>query len=292
MHRHQTLAALSVVLFAGSCLAADFSGQGALNATRKAVALGPRPPGSAAIARLQAMIRAGLSAHGWAVSEDVFVARTPVGQVTMRNIVGKLAGSSGRSVVFSGHYDTKAIPGVNFVGANDGGSSTGWLLEMARVLPGLPRKDDVYLVFFDGEEAFGDWSDTNGIYGSRHLAAKWNRDGTLPRIKALFNVDMIGDKDLKIVDEMNSSASLRRLVRAAANDTGYGKYFPEYGGAIEDDHMPFVRLGVNAMDLIDFDYGPGHAWWHTAQDTMDKLSAHSFQVVGDVMVAVFQRLEK
>ncbi|MCZ2150063.1 MAG: M28 family peptidase [Bryobacterales bacterium] len=292
MHRHQTLAACLAILFAAPCSAADFNGQRALESTRKAVALGQRPAGSAAIARLQAMIRAELKAHGWAVSEDVFTARTPVGQVIMRNIIGKLSGSSGRSVVFSGHYDTKAIPGVNFVGANDGGASTGWLLEMARVLPGSPRKDDVYLVFFDGEEAFGDWSDTNGIYGSRHLAAKWNSDGTLLRIKALFNVDMIGDKDLKLVDELNSSASLRRLVRATANDLGYGKYFPESGGAIEDDHMPFVRLGVNAMDLIDFDYGPGHAWWHTAQDTMDKLSAHSFQVVGDVMSAVFQRLEK
>lgn len=183
--------ALTVTLALAACaLAADFNGARALESARKAVALGPRPAGSPAIVKLQAMIRAELAANGWQVSEDMFVATTPIGKVTMRNIIGKLPGKSGRAVVFTGHYDTKAIPGVKFVGANDGGASTGWLLEMARVLPKLPRNDDVMLVFFDGEEAFGEWSNTNGIYGSRHLAETWNRNGTLIKIKALFNVEI------------------------------------------------------------------------------------------------------
>ncbi|MBL8218282.1 MAG: M28 family peptidase [Bryobacterales bacterium] len=287
-----TKAITAAVVLAVCGWAADFSGARALESTRKAVAFGPRPAGSPAIAKLQAMIRGELQANGWQVSEDVFTATTPVGKLTMRNIIGKLPGKSGRAIVFSGHYDTKAIPGVTFVGANDGGASTGFLLEMARVLPKQPRTDDVMLVFFDGEEAFGNWSDTNGIYGSRHLAETWKRDGTLVKIKALFNVDMIGDKDLRVMDELNSSASLRRLLKATARDIGYGAYFPEQAGAIEDDHMPFVRLGVNAIDLIDFDYGPGHAWWHTAQDTMDKVSAKSLQVVGEVLVEVFRRLQQ
>jgi Zn-dependent M28 family amino/carboxypeptidase len=243
-------------------------------------------------ANLQDLIRAELKASGWQVSEDAFTATTPVGKTPMRNIIGKLAGTSGRIVVFSGHYDTKAIPGIRFVGANDGGSSTGWLLEMARVLPKLPRKDDVCLVFFDGEEAFGDWSDANGIYGSRNLAQTWNRDSTLGRIRALINVDMIGDRDLKILDEVNSSPALRRLLLSAARDLGYSNYFPGNAAAIEDDHMPFVRLGVNAIDLIDYDYGPGNSYWHTAQDTMDKLSARSFQIVGEVLIEVFRRLQQ
>ncbi|MBL8178759.1 MAG: M28 family peptidase [Bryobacterales bacterium] len=287
-----TKAIAAAVVLAVCAAGADFNGARALESARKAVALGPRPAGSAAIAKLQAMIKAELQANGWQVSEDVFTAPTPVGRVTMRNIIGKLAGKSGRAVVFSGHYDTKAIPGVRFVGANDGGASTGWLLEMARVLPSMPRKDDVMLVFFDGEEAFGEWSDTNGIYGSRHLAETWKRDGTLLKIKALFNVDMIGDKDLRVMDELNSSAPLRRLLKATARETGYGAYFPEQAGAIEDDHMPFVRMGVNAIDLIDFDYGPGHSYWHTDKDTMDKLSAKSLQVVGEVLVEVFRRLQQ
>jgi len=287
-----TKAITAAVLAAACALAADFSGARALESTRKAVALGPRPAGSPAIAKLQAMIRAELQSNGWQVSEDMFTATTPAGKLTMRNIIGKLPGKSGRAIVFSGHYDTKAIPNVKFVGANDGGSSTGFLLEMARVLPKQPRNDDVMLVFFDGEEAFGDWSDTNGIYGSRHLAETWKRNGTLVKIKALFNVDMIGDKDLRVMDELNSSPTLRRLLKATARDIGYGAYFPEQAGAIEDDHMPFVRLGVNAIDLIDFDYGPGHTWWHTAGDTMDKLSAKSLQVVGEVLLEVFRRLQQ
>ncbi len=288
---HSSQRGLTLFLMTAVALATDFSGVGALEAARKVVALGPRPAGSAANAKLQELIRAELKANGWQVAEDAFTATTPNGKTPMRNLIGKLAGSSGRIVVFSGHYDTKAIPGVRFVGANDGGSSTGWLLEMARVLPKLPRKDDVYLVFFDGEEAFGDWSDTNGIYGSRNLAQSWNRDGTLGRIRALINVDMIGDRDLKVLDEVNSSPMLRRLLLAAARDLGYSNYFPGNGGAIEDDHMPFVRLGVNAIDLIDYDYGPGNSYWHTAQDTMDKLSQRSFQIVGEVVIEVFRRLQ-
>jgi glutaminyl-peptide cyclotransferase len=287
-----TKAITAAFALAALCGGADFNGVRALESARKAVALGPRPAGSAAIAKLQAMIRAELKAAGWQVSEDVFTASTPIGKVTMRNIIGKLPGTSGRAVVFSGHYDTKAIPGVKFVGANDGGASTGFLLEMARALPAQPRKDDVLLVFFDGEEAFGEWSDTNGIYGSRHLAEVWKRDGTLLKIKALFNVDMIGDKDLRVMDELNSSASLRRLLKATARDIGYGAYFPEQAGAIEDDHMPFIKLGVNAIDLIDFDYGPGHSYWHTEKDTMDKISAKSLQIVGEVLLEVFRRLQQ
>jgi glutaminyl-peptide cyclotransferase len=286
MLRHQIL----IYALAAPLMASDFSGARALEWTAKAVALGPRPPATPAIARLQSMIREELKIHGWQTSEDTFTANTPVGSVVMRNIIAKLPGKSGRSIVFSGHYDSKPMP--NFVGANDGGSSTDWLLEMARVLPKLPRKDDVLLVFFDGEEAHGTWSDTNGIYGSRHLAEVWNKDGTLTRIRALFNVDMIGDRDLQVIDEFSSSTQLRGLVRKAAADLGYTKQFSGAGQALEDDHMPFVRKGVNAIDLIDFDYGPSHSWWHTPQDTMDKLSPKSFQAVGDVLIEAFKRLQQ
>jgi len=207
----------------------------------------------------------------------------------MRNLLCRFPGKSGKAIVFSGHYDTKTVP--QFVGANDGGSSTGFLLEMAAVLAGVPRKDDVYLVFFDGEEAYGEWTDSNSLYGSRHLAEKWAADGTLAKIKALINVDMIGDKDLSLVYNSGSAASLQKTVWDAAGRLGYSQYFSTGGGVTGDDHVPFLQRGVKALDLIDFDYGPNNQYWHTPADTMDKLSAQSLQVVGTVLQKVLPELE-
>ena len=277
-------AALCLVL-AASLSAKEFSGERALEFTAKAVALGPRPPGSAAIRKLQAYILAELKQRHCEILQDDFTARTPQGPLQMKNIIARFPGSSGRAVAITGHYDTKLM--AKFVGANDGGSSTGFLLEMAEAIQTTAHKDDIYLVWFDGEEAFVEWTATDSLYGSRHLAQKWASEGTLARIKALINVDMIGDKDLGILQESHSSAWLRKLVWDAAASIGYGKYFLNSGSATEDDHIPFLRLGVNALDLIDFDYPP----WHTPSDTMDKLSAHSLKVVGDVLLAALKQLE-
>lgn len=271
-------------------LAADFSGASALAFTAKAVSFGPRPAGSEANKKLQDYIVSQLKPLHCQISFDAFTAQTPVGPVPMRNIIARFAGDSGRAVVITGHFDTKPMPGRVFVGANDGGSSTGFLLELARVVNSMPHHDDIQLVWFDGEEAFGEWSNTNGTFGSRHLADKWAGDGTLSRIKALINVDMIGDRDLDIVDESYSSAPLRAMVWQTAAELGYGKYFLDQPEAVEDDHLPFVRRGVNALDLIDFDYGPRNDYWHTEKDTTDKLSAHSLEVVGNVLVAVLRKL--
>ena len=271
-----------------SAHAKEFSGSRALEFTRKVVSFGPRPPGSGAIRKLQAYILSELKLRKCEIIQDDFVAQAPAGAVQMKNIIARFPGSSRRAVVFSGHYDTKSMPGAQFVGANDGGSSAGLLLEMAEALRGAPRKLDVYLVWFDGEEAFGQWSATDSLYGSRHLAERWASDGTLSRIKALINVDMIGDRDLGILQESNSSASLRKLVWDTAAILGFSAHFLNQSSAIEDDHLPFVRKGVNAIDLIDYDYAP----WHTAQDTMDKVSAESLRVVGTVLLEVLKELER
>ncbi len=283
-------ATLAIVCLVASGAAADFSGAAALEYTRKAVAFGPRPPGSDANRKLQGYIEAQLKPLHCQISFDTLLAQTPAGSVPMRNIIAKFPGSSGRAVVITGHFDTKPMPGGVFVGANDGGSSTGFLLELAQVVNTTSHTDDIYLVFFDGEEAFGEWSDTNGTFGSRHLADQWAHQGMLGRIKALINIDMIGDKDLDILQESMSSAQLRRLVWQTATDLGYRKYFLNLAQPTEDDHLPFLRKGVNALDLIDFDYGPNNEYWHTGKDTMDKLSAHSFDVVGNVLVAVMRKL--
>ena len=270
--------------------AGDFSGASALKFTRDAVNFGPRPSGSEANRKLQAYIQTQLKTCGCQVTEDAFTAKTPKGDIAMKNIIAKFPGKSGRAIAITGHFDTKLFPGRKFVGANDGGSSTGLLLELARGLAHQPRTDDVYLVWFDGEEATREqWEGEDNLYGSRHVAERWKTDGTLRRLKGLINVDMIGDKSLDIKPEGHSDPRLRRLVWKAAKDLGYQAYFLEESiSPTEDDHLPFLRQGVPALDIIDFNYPP----WHTDEDTIDKLSAQSLEIVGSVVLEAIHRLEQ
>jgi Zn-dependent M28 family amino/carboxypeptidase len=269
--------------------AAGVSGASALEFTRHAVAFGPRPSGSEANRQLQAYILAQLKTCKCQVTEDAFTPQTPKGPIAMKNIIAKFPGKSGKSVVITGHFDTKLFPGRKFVGASDGGSSAGLLLELARVLAGQPRTDDVYLVWLDGEEAVRtEWAGDDNLYGSRHLAEKWHKDGIAAKIKGLINVDMIGDRHLDIDQETNGSAALNRLVWTAASELGYAAYFTRNTRATEDDHIPFIKAGIPSIDLIDFDYEP----WHTDEDTMDKLSAQSLEIVGTVVLDVIRRLER
>lgn len=290
------LAALvcSLVRAQAGSFSGSFSGAQALADTKAITAFGPRPSGSTNLTKTRAYLLAQLKSLGIPVEQDSFTAQTPLGPVPMTNLIASFPGKGpgNKIIAITGHYDTKRMLG--FVGANDGGSSAGALLALARALKGLPRKDTIYLVWFDGEEAVKEWSDTDSLYGSRHLAAKFASDGRRDRIKALINIDMIGDKDLKLVYELNSAPRLRELVWRAASERGYGRYFGgrDFGGGIEDDHMPFLRQGISALDLIDFDYGPNNSFWHTEADTVDKLSANSFQVIGDVLLETIRRLEQ
>ena len=287
---------LSIALSLSALLATPasgpaFRGSAAFLYTKKAVSYGERPSGSEAISHLREWIISELKPLKGQLSLQSFTGQTPIGPVPMVNIVYKFPGSSGKALVVTGHYDTKRIPMVHFVGANDSGSSTGFLLEFARAVSMMKHRDDIYLVFFDGEEAVANWTETDSRYGSRYLAAKWLSEGTLPNIKALINVDMIGDKDLDISNDGNSSRALRSQVRQIAAHLGYSKYFRSEEGGIEDDHLPFINAGVNAIDLIDIDFGPHNSYWHTAEDTVDKLDAHSFQVMGDVVLQLVKELD-
>jgi glutaminyl-peptide cyclotransferase len=275
-------------LAATACSGADFSGASAFKYTQAAVALGPRPSGSAANRQLQAYIRTQLRMWKCELIEDPFVAKTPKGDVPMTNIIAKFPGRSGHAIAVTGHFDTKLFPGRKFVGANDGGSSTGLLLELARDLSDTQHVDDIYVVFFDGEEAVGEWTETDSVYGSRHLAYKWKGDGTLAKLKALINVDMIGDKSLGVLIEENSTQSLRKVVWNAASELGYKAYFLDSGEPVDDDHMPFLKLGVPSLDIIDFDYPP----WHKDSDTMDKLSPKSLDIVGTVVLESIKRIDR
>lgn len=284
-------AAFPVALPAAPPAQDEFSGESALELTRQVVNFGPRPPGSAAAAKMQAFIVAKLKSWGWQVEQDAFIASTPDGRIPMKNIIAIRPAQPGAPILaVSGHADTKKFP-FRFVGANDAGSSTGLLLEMARVLRNRPSKREIRLIFFDGEEALRDWTATDSLHGSRHLAEKWRKDGALSRIEALINVDMIGDRDLKVVRESYSYEPLMQLVWQVASDLGYARHFLNTPYYVEDDHTPFLRRGVRAVDLIDFDYGPNHEWWHTAQDTIDKLSPRSLEVVGRVVAETLRRLD-
>jgi Zn-dependent M28 family amino/carboxypeptidase len=275
---------------AGYAAPVRFSGESALRLTKELTDLGPRPVGTEAHRKAEQLIVSNLKSYGCTVREDSWTARTPLGAKPMKNILVHIPGRSGRTIAITGHYDTKLMPEIRFVGANDGGSSAGLLLEMARVLCRTKPADEIVLVWLDGEEALVNWTAEDSLYGSRRLAGQWSANGSARRIKALINVDMIGDRDLVLMEEWNSTGWLRELVWQAAAELGHRRAFPRNPGAIEDDHMPFLRAGIPALDLIDFDYGPGNSYWHTDRDTVDKLSAGSFRMVGEVLLRAIAKL--
>jgi Zn-dependent M28 family amino/carboxypeptidase len=210
----------------------------------------------------------------------------------MTNLIAKLPGARPQVVIVAGHYETKRFEDFPFVGANDGGSSAAFLLELARVLTQRKNELTFWLVFFDGEEAFEQFTATDGLYGSRHLVARLTANGELSRVEAMILVDMIGDAKLNICRDYNSTPWLTDLVFRSARRLGYGRYFSDEQRAYEDDHVPFVNAGVSAVDLLDFDYGPNNSYWHTPQDTVDKCSPTSFTIVGRVVLATLEELEK
>jgi len=289
---------LVLTLLVTACIPAsptrdDFAkaGQAAHEWTRRAVELGPRPPGSEAHRKLQRLILDELRHQKAAVVEEKFTAQTPNGPVPMNNIIAKFPGRSGRIVVVSGHYDTYHRPGMHFVGANDAGSSTGFLLALGEWLHNRQLDDEVWLVFFDGEESFVRWDSNDHTYGSRYLANHWRQEGSAAKIKALINVDMIGDADLSLVYDQNSTGWLRDLVWKTAHRLGYEKQFPwQPPGSIDDDHIPFVAAGYSAVDLIDLQYGLFNRYWHSDEDTLDKLSPTSFAVVLHVVAESLREL--
>ena len=260
----------------------EFSGAKALAHVQALVDLGPRPAGSEAIKKSRAYITKELDRVGWKVREQPFMDETPRGPVAFVNLIATYAGERSEKAprfLLCSHYDTKTFDNIIFVGANDGGSSTGALLEMARVLslhPALAARVD--LVFFDGEEAYDEFSATDGLYGSRYFARQLaeSKDKHAYRDGLLW--DMIGDRDLTITLPLDSPPELATGIFAAADALQVRNHFTYYNNDVLDDHTPLNAAGIPTIDLIDFDYPP----WHTAGDTMDKLSAESLRIVGAV----------
>jgi glutaminyl-peptide cyclotransferase len=260
--------------------------------TKEVTAFGPRPIGSANHKKLEDYIHSHLK--GIDVEEDFFTADTPEGKFPVRNIIAKFPGAKDGIVVIAGHYDTPYyLRNTGFVGANDGGASTGLLLELANQLRGKQRDGyNVWLLFTDGEEAVKEWTETDSVYGTRHISEVWQKNGTLSKIKALLLADMIGDADLNIDRDQNSTAWLEDLVYQAATRYGYQSHFFQRNNMDLDDHIPFARKGVPVADLIDLDYGYNNSFWHKPQDTIDKVSPKSLQIAGDVILETVRMLDK
>ena len=293
MSRVRAGLALVTVLVAGLASAGaqetrpapSFNGAAALRHVERLVAIGPRPAGSPAAARTRQYVVDELRRAGISARLESFDADTPHGRLPMANIVAVLPGRRPDVILIAGHYDTKWFREFAFVGANDGGSSTALLIELARRLRERPREYTYWIVWFDGEEAREAWTPVDSLYGSRRMAGELGRSRRLPR--AVIVADMIGDRNLGIRREAGSAGWLTDIIWASAARLGHAAHFLPDTLAVEDDHAPFVRLGVPATLLIDFDYPP----WHTPQDTLDKVSARSLEIVGSVLLEALPAIE-
>jgi Peptidase family M28 len=285
---------LFVLASPAACLAGQaskapvFNGTRAFEDLRHIVGFGPRPAGSPALDRTRAYIKQQIEATGLKLQEQPFDAQTPIGPIHMINLRVTLPGaaSDGGRIVIGGHYDTKLFRDFPFVGASDGGSSAAFLIELARALKGRRNPLPIELVFLDGEEAVGEWTGTDHTYGSRHYVEDAKRTGTLKEIRAFILVDMIGDKELGMRRERNSTDWLKDAIWGTARKLKKPEFIDEET-PIEDDHDEFLAAGVPSVDIIDLDYPA----WHKADDRLDHVSAASLQTVGDVLIASLPVIE-
>ena len=269
----------------------NFSGEQAFAHVQHLVELGPRPAGSEALEKSRLYIIEQLKSAGWTVARSEFSDQTPRGKVAFVNLIARFGTSEKKEAgqfLLCSHYDTKTFDTIRFVGANDGGSSTGLLIEMARVLalsPALAAK--IELLFFDGEEAFENFTATDGLYGSRHFAQELRDSGKAKSVRGGILFDMIGDKSLDVTLPSDSPADLTRNIFAAADALGQRAHFTYLDRGMTDDHTPLNEIGIPVIDLIDFDFPP----WHTAGDTLDKISAESLEIVGRVALCDLVQFE-
>ncbi|WP_238398557.1 M28 family peptidase [Edaphobacter sp. 12200R-103] len=278
---------------------AHFSGEAAYDLTRQYITTAPhRWIGSPDHAKAEEFIRSHFTAEAAKGNFEIdsFSASTPAGLLPMKNFIVKYPGKKDGIIVVASHYETNyPLRDINFVGANDGGATTALLIELGRYLRANPPQGySVWLVFDDGEEAIQSWSDRDSLYGTRHLAARWSQDGTIKKIKAFLVADMIGDKDLNIDRDSNSTPWLLDMLATAAKNTGHSSYVFKNENTVMDDHLPFRQRGVPVLDMVDLEYGPptmAHpegGYHHTALDTLDKVSARSLQISGDLVIEMLR----
>lgn len=293
--------ALDVLLLSG-CGQADsgevssFDGEKAFAETEELVAIRPRDSGTAGARRAAVHLDKKLKAFGVQSTVDTFFEETPDGNVSFHNVLGRLPGKTKRLIVLGSHFDTKSGISPDFQGANDSGSSSGVLLEMARVLSeNGPMETEFLIAFFDGEECAHQYSENDGLHGSRRLAQQLADAGGARHVEAVIILDMIGDKNLNVTVPRNGSKKLIKELFFAAHETGTRPAFSLGKGSILDDHVPFLLAGMPAINVIDFEFGsaPGlNDYWHTLEDSMDKLSVGSMQTIGDTVLQMIQNLQR
>jgi hypothetical protein len=270
-----------------------FDGNRAYEQVAKQVSYGPRPTGSPALAELQNYMIGELKSYGCAVDTDSFSADTPAGRLPMKNILVKIPGEKPGIILLGTHYDTKRLE--NFVGADDAGSSTGVMLEMARVLCGQkqPRKYAVWIAFFDAEEAVNlEWQDPDHTYGSRQMAAQMAASGDLPKVKAFILADIVGGKTPHFRRDPASTKWLVDLIWSTAAKLGYsGVFVSTPGGPGGDDHDSFLQRNVPSVDIIDLDTASDVPYWHTPQDTLDKIDAKTLAIVGHTILESIKEIQ-
>jgi len=278
--------------------AVAFNGERAMDHVRKQIEFGPRTPGSPELAKTREYIINNLKASGLAVTTDEFTTSTPVGEKRMVNITAEIPGELKDVIIISSHYDTKLYKDMYFVGANDPGTSVATLLELGRVLGAKQKPKFTYwLVFFDGEESFCEgWEDCgkpdapDNTYGSRRYVSRLRNDNELRRVRALILLDLMGYKNLELKRDTMSTKWLLDIIWQTARDLGYSSAFVNgVEGVGGDDHEPFLRAGIDSVDLIQLS---GYPYWHRADDTLDKVSAQSMKIVGDVVLASLPRIEQ
>jgi Zn-dependent M28 family amino/carboxypeptidase len=282
--------------------AGHISGAAVYSLTKEFLAAAPKrfngSPGHAAAEKfIESHFAPEQAAHRLEV--DTFTASTPAGMQTMHNIIVKFPGRKDGIIVLASHYETNyPLRDTSFVGANDGACTSALLIEIGEYLRNHPPDGySVWLLFDDGEEAVKEWGPSDSLYGTRHAAAKWSQDGTAAKIKAVLIADMIGDKDLNIMEETQSTPWLRDLLRKAAADTHHSQNIFKTSGAEEDDHLPFLKRGIPALDIIDVDYGPHtqalpDGYHHTPQDTLDKISPQSLEVSADLFLEMLTLIDQ
>lgn len=278
-------------------IVAAFNGERAMDHVKKQIEFGPRPPDSQPLAKTRAYITNELKSYGLTVSLDEFTAKTPQGEKKMANIVAEIPGETKTLILITSHYDTKFFKDMTFVGANDPAASVGTLLEIGRVLGSRREKPKVTyrLVFFDGEESFcegwsdcGDPNNPDNTYGSRHYVSQLHARNELEHTRAMILLDMMGYKNLELGRDTMSTKWLQNIIWQTGRELGYTKVFVNREeGVGGDDHEPFLRAGVDAVDIIQLTSYPH---WHKADDTIDKISAQSMKIVGETILASLPKI--
>ncbi|MCJ7582778.1 MAG: M28 family peptidase [Candidatus Aminicenantes bacterium] len=253
----------------------------------------PRLPGSEIFQKCRSYLAVTLKSFSLNVWEEPFTASTPKGAIEMSNVVAEKKGDTSRIIYLASHIDTKIIDGIEIQGANDSGSSTAALLELAKVISSHKTKYTYRFVFFDGEESLGNnMNESDGLYGSKEHVRRLKVDNLVPSVHVMILLDMIGDKSPAINRDLNSSPELYSLFAACCQRLGYKDLSTGKAASMFDDHVPFLRAGIPSLDLIDFDYGPDNSFWHTEKDTAENVSVISIFKVAQVVANMLEAFEK